>query len=55
MACLYMIYFNSANIDIPCLIPKRISDRLQGLVGKYINLGFIPCTIKQSIKHTETN
>ena len=55
MACLYEVYFNFINVDILHLILKRIWGRLQGLVGKFINRGFVPCTIKQNIKYTEEN
>lgn len=56
MACLYMIfYFSFVNIDIPRLILERIFDRIQGLMSKFVNLGFVSCTIKENIKYNKTN
>lgn len=56
MACLYMIfYFSFVNIDITRLILERIFDRIQGLMSKFVNLGFVSCTIKENIKYNKTN
>ena len=56
MAYLYMIfYFSFVNIDIPRLILERIFDRIQGLMSKFVNLGFVSCTIKENIKYNKTN